>query len=251
MQMIKILIIDDLPKIRSLLTNIINQNCDDVKIVGYAEDVKTGVSAIQSLKPDIILLDVNLPDGTGFDILRKVDANQYNFHIIFITAYEEYAVKAFKYSTIDYILKPVEPTELLNAIKKFRGMAGNEFKQKIETFSHNSQAYGDEKKLVLKTHDTVHSIEMHNIVRCQSADDITTFYLIGNDQIVVNIPIREYEGLLNEFGFFRVHPLHLINLGYVKNLDKGVDDFVVMTDETRIPISPDKKELFRKQLRMK
>jgi len=249
MEMLNILIIDDENNIREILADIINLNCKDAKVIGFAEDVKGGISAIKKYKPDIILLDIKLPDGSGFDILSEIQTDEYNFHVIFITAYEQYAIKAFKFSAIDYLVKPVDPDELLNAIERCRILYKDEFKNKIEAYSYNSDKLTKNKKLLLKTQYNVQILEIQNIIRCQSDNSYTTFFTSDNRKIIVSQTIGEYEKLLNEFGFFRIHQSHLINLEFVMSFDKGDGGFVIMKDKTSIPISFRKKELFLKVIK--
>ena len=250
--MISILIIDDEAKTREMLADIINLNCLEAKVVGFAEDVKSGINAIEKYRPDLILLDIKLPDGTGFDILSKMKKEELDkFHVIFITAFEEYAVKAFKFSALDYILKPVDPEELILAIRKYMALQKIEFSQKFEAFSYNYDSNNNtanQKKLVLKTQDIIYVVEVHDIVRCESDGGYTTFYTVDNRKIMISKTIKEYDELLSEFGFFRIHQSHIINLKFVDSFEKKEGGFVIMKDKSAIPVSSRKKDLFLKIL---
>ncbi|NTW31300.1 MAG: response regulator transcription factor [Bacteroidetes bacterium] len=243
-----ILIIDDEAKTRQMLADIINLNCKDARVTGFAEDIKSGLIAIEKYKPDLILLDIKLPDGTGFDLLTKINYKIYNFRVIFITAFEEYAIKAFKFSAVDYILKPVDPDELLDAIEKCRIQTDNEYNQKFETYYYNSDKQSKNKKLFLKTLGTINVLEIKDIIRCESDGCYTTFYTNNNRKIIISKTIKEYEELLNDQGFFRVHQSHIINLNYIESFENKNGGFVIMKDKSKIPVSSRKKDMFLKIL---
>lgn len=242
--MIKAVIIDDEENTREVLTGVLNLKCKDVEVVGYGKDVKSGIEAINKYKPDVVLLDIKMPDGTGFDLLLRIKAEAYNFHVIFITAYEEYALKAFRFSAIDYLLKPIDPNELYKAIEKCKTMHKDEFKQKMETFSYNSDKQGENKKIVLKTQDAIHIVKVNDIIRCESDGGYTTFFTVNNGKIMVSHSIKDFEELFEEFGFFRIHQSHLLNLAFVKRFDKREGGYVIMSDESVVPVSRRKKDAF-------
>ena len=247
--MLSILIIDDEKKIREMLADIINLNTTNTKVVGFAEDVSSGVAAIEKYKPDLIFLDIKLPDGTGFDILSKVNTDIYKFQVIFITAFEEYAVKAFKFSALDYILKPVDPEELIAAIEKCKTQNNYEFKEKFETFDLNSaKQNNNNRKLVLKTQETIHIVEICDIIRCESDGCYTTFYTVDNRKIMISKTIKEYDELLTELVFFRVHQSHIINMSYIECFEKKDGGFVIMKDKSSIPVSSRKRDVFLKMI---
>ncbi len=242
--MLNILIIDDEAGSRQVIADIVNLQCPDAKVVGFSEDVKSGIAAIEKYKPDVLLLDINLPDGTGFDLLTGIQTDLYNFHVIFVTAHEQYAIKAIKFSAIDYVLKPVNPNELLKALEKCKTLYKDELKDKIETYSNNFIRQESTKKLVLKTMDNMQVVEINNIIRCESDNTYSTFYTTDNRKIVVSQSIKEYEKMLTEFGFFRIHKSHLINLNHVVSFEKGDGGSVIMKDKSSIPVSFRKKDDF-------
>jgi len=249
--MINILIIDDEEDIREILSDIININFNDIRIVGFGKDVKSGIIAIEKHKPDIILLDINLPDGTGFDLLSKIETESYNFNVIFITAFEEYAIKAFKFCAIDYLLKPIDTEELLNAIKKCRILLKDELKNKVEAYSYNTKGQFSNKKLILKTQNNIQIVNLQDIIRCQSDNSYTTFYTTDNRTIIVSQSLKEYEELLQDYNFFRIHQSHLINIAFVLSYEKIGGGVVLMQDQSSIPVSFRKKEAFLKILKTK
>jgi len=241
--MVKIIIIDDESRARSAIENIILSNLKDVEIVDRGEDVKSGLAAILKHKPDIVLLDINLPDGTGFDILRQLP--KIDFKLIFITAHEEYAVKAIKFSALDYIVKPIDVTELIASVERAKNDVIDENNNlKIEAFLANFENIkNDVKKIVLKTSDSIHLVNVQNVIRCEADNNYTNFYLNDNKKILVSNTLKEYEDLLAPYNFFRVHQSHLINLNYISKFDKKDGGSLVMTDKSQIPVSARKRHL--------
>ena len=241
--MIKALIIDDEPGIRRMLSLLLKQHCPDVLIAGEADSVESAYNAIVELRPDLVFLDIKMDDGTGFDLLQKFE--KINFHIIFITAFEEYAVKAFRFSAIDYLLKPVDTVELIAAVDKVKHLLNAEQDLRVTTLIRNMKYTGNEdKKIVLRTSDKFHFVKVSEIIYCASEGNYTTFYLQDGNHVMVSKTIKEYDGLLMEFGFFRPHKSFLINLAYIIGFEKSEGGYIIMKDNSRIPISYRKKDEF-------
>lgn len=245
--MIKVLIIDDEKNTRDVISTIISKRCPQVEIVGYGESVKTGVKAIAELQPDLVLLDIHLMDGSGFDLLQKLD--QIDFKLIFITAYEEYALKAFKFSALDYILKPINSIELGDAINKIAADFQKTTELEYQTFAKNYSSVGKEnKKIILKTFESIYSILVSDIVRCESDTYYTRFYLADKQVIMVSNTLKFYDEMLSEYGFFRIHQSHLINMDYFMQFKKAEGGCAILKDGSEIPVSFRKKELFLKAI---
>ena len=246
----KVIIIDDEIRTRKSIADILKFSQQDIELVAEAEDVATGVDAIIEYKPDLILLDIDMPDGTGFDLLKKL--NDIHFKIIFITAYEEYAVRAFEFSAIDYILKPVDPKKLIDAIDKAHQLVEQEnINLKLNAlFANIENSVSENKKLVLKTSESIYIINTHDIVRCESDGGYTQFYLIDGKKILVSRNLKDYEGMLDGFGFYRIHQSHMINLKYIDHYSKTEGGAVVMKDSSNLPVARRKKESFLKLLEM-
>ena len=240
--MLRVLIVDDEEHVRGMIVNILQSFCSDIEIVGQAEDVASSVSKIKDLNPELVLLDIKLPDGSGFDVLKAF--SKVNFSVIFVTAYEEYAVKAFKCSALDYVLKPVNIDELVEAVEKAReSVANKSLSKKISTFLDNlNNSSPDEKKIVLKTQESIHIVKVSTIIRCESFHNYTEFYISGAKKLVVSRTLKEYENLLSEFGFFRVHQSHLININCINRFEKTDGGYLVLTDGTQVPVAKRKKE---------
>ncbi|MBN1340271.1 MAG: response regulator transcription factor [Bacteroidales bacterium] len=247
--MLRVLVIDDEKHIREMLAGMLLSICADVEVVGGAEGVKDGLAAIRNLHPDLILLDVELADGNGFDILHHYD--ELPFKVIFVTAFEEYAVKAFQISAIDYILKPVDPDELKKAVEKAIHTVKAEFLIKMGAFfeNMNHKTIG-ERKIVLKTADSVHLVKICEIIHCDSDQNYTEFRLTEGRKIIVSRTLKDFEDLLKDFSFFRVHKSHLVNLRYIDRFDRTDGGQVVMSNGSHIPVASRKQgellELFEK-----
>jgi two-component system LytT family response regulator len=245
--MIKAAVIDDEMMARETITEMINLYCPDVEIVGQAENVKNGVSLIQTTRPDVLLLDIQLTDGTGFDILKQL--NHFTYKVIFITAYEDYALKAIKFSALDYVLKPVDPNDLIAAVEKAKESVeekNNSVKLQALLNNINSLPNGM-KKIVLKTANNVHLINLNDIIRCQSDKNYTHFHIRDHEVVVVSKTLKEFDDILSDLKFFRVHQSHLINMIHVKRYEKSDGGYVVMSDGSIVPVSFRKKDELMKQ----
>jgi two-component system, LytTR family, response regulator len=241
--MIKTLIIDDEPGIRRMLALLLKKCCPDIHVAGEADSVASAYQIITDMKPDLVFLDIRMDDGTGFDLLQKFD--KIDFHIIFITAFEEYAVKAFRFSAIDYLLKPFDTDELIASVDKLKHILNAELELRLGSLIQNVRGQGKEdKKIVLRTAEKFHFIRVSDIIHCAGDGNYTTFFLASNEQVLVSKTIKEFDELLTEYGFFRPHKSFLINLAYITGLEKGEGGFIIMKNNTRVPISYRKKEEF-------
>ncbi|MFC2106842.1 LytR/AlgR family response regulator transcription factor [Bacteroidota bacterium] len=240
--MIRTLVIDDEVKARETIIDMLNLFCKEVDVLGEASSVSTGYEMIKHYKPDLILLDIKMNDGTGFDLLKKFD--KIDFYVIFITAFDEYAIDAFKFSAIDYLLKPIDPDELTDSVLKVeKRMEQDNYSLHLNTFFDNLESTNSKiKKLVLKTSDSVHVVSLNEIIRCQSDKNYTHFFTIHNERIIVSKTLKEFEELLSNYDFFRAHQSHLINLNFIKRFEKMNGGNLVMKDNSKVPVSFRKKE---------
>ncbi len=242
----KALIIDDENRTRDLITKMVNSFGLNIEAIAGAGSVEAGIAAIEEHKPELVILDIQMPDGTGFDVLKAV--NNKNFEVIFVTAHEEFAIKAIKFSALDYILKPIDQDELKTAIE--RALVTIDMRKddsQFDALQHNIHPQ-QKKRLVLKTQESVHVVELDQIVRCESDRNYTSFYLNAGKKILVSKTLKEYETLLTGYNFLRVQQSHLINLDYVERYDKGNGGSVVMKDGSEVPLSQAKRDLFFKIL---
>lgn len=242
--MLRAIIIDDIETIRKKNSAIIKSNCPNISIIGQAESVESGIAIIKKLSPDLVFLDVEMPDGTGFDLLQRL--KPFNFKVIFITGFEDFAIKAFRFSAIDYLLKPLDSNELIEAVKKVEDSLNKEvFDMKINNLFSNLERPKNLQKLILKTAEKIYSVNIQDIVNCESEKNYTTFYFINAPKLVVSTNLKEYESMLTPFNFFRTHQSHLINMTYFDHFIKtDGGNTIVMKNKTSIPLSVRKKEEF-------
>lgn len=238
----KSIIIDDKKAPQEALETLLGKYCPTVEVIATANNVKEGLQIIERQAPQLVFLDVEMPDGTGFDLLEKL--GNIPFKVIFITGHEQYAIKAFKFSAIDYLLKPVDADDLQIAVEKAQKEIKNEVLQlKVGTLLSNIQEFSDKlKKIVLRDAESIHIVQVAEIVRLEASDNYTIFYLTENRKVVVSKTLKEYENLLAQAGFFRCHQSHLINLNAMTRFDKKDGGSVVMNDQSVVPISKRKKD---------
>ena len=239
----KAIIIEDQTDSRRTLKSLLEKKCPQVNIVAEAENIEDGISIIQQFQPELVFLDVHLHSATGFDLLNRL--YEINFKIIFTTAYDNYAIKAYRFSAIDYILKPIDPAELIAAVAKCEATSFNQASQQasVKTLSENvSTDYLPSKKIVLSTSDKIHVLKVTDIVRCEAADTYTIFHLQNGEQIVVTKTLKEYEELLSEFNFLRIHKSHLVNMQYVNNFEKTDGGYINLSNGSKVPVATRKKD---------
>ena len=242
----KVLIIDDENRTRELIARMIDSFGFDIQTIPEGENVQSGIAAIEKHQPDIVFLDIQMPDGTGFDVIRSIENK--NFEIVFITAHEEFAIKAIKFSALDYLLKPVDTGELKAAVEKAL-VAIDERKEhtQFDALQKNIQP-NEKRRLVLKTQESVHVVELDQIIRCEADRNYTSFFLLDNKKILVSKTLKEYETLLSGHNFLRVQQSHLVNIDYVDRYDKKNGGAVVMKDGSEVPLSPAKRDVFFRRL---
>jgi two-component system LytT family response regulator len=235
--MLKAIIVDDSIEARKALVTEIEDCCPEIELIGQAEGVVSGAKLIRSVNPDLVFLDIQMNDGTGFDLLELIGA--ISFKVIFTTASDEYAVKAFKYSAVDYLLKPIDPDELVLAVKKAE--RGNQ-KENLNLLMENAKSANKPvRKLALNTLDKLHIVNISDIVRCESDVNYTQFFFSNGNKLLVTKTLKDFEDLLSEHQFIRVHQSHLVNVNFIKEFVKGDGGYLVMTDKTSVPVSTRKR----------
>lgn len=240
--MIQAIIIDDEKASRDALSGLLKRYCKNVEVIGEADGYNSGLQLLKSKKTDVVFLDIQMPDGTGFKLLE--DFGEIDFEVIFSTAFDQYAIKAIKYSALDYLLKPVNPEDLITSIEKLeeklkRGKSNVNIKFLLDTMKSQNP---EPKKIVLSTSEGMHIVEVDNIIRCESEDYYTKFFLVDGKSIMVSRTLKENEEMLSEYHFFRCHKSHLVNLKYVKSYLKMDGGSILMTDGTNVPVSRRKRE---------
>ena len=246
----KAVIIEDEQKSRDMLADILKKNFPQITILGLAKNVAEGVELIQSLKPNLLFLDISMPDGTGFDVLEKVQGAK--FDIIFTTATDKHALKAIKYSACDYLLKPIDIDDLKIAInrlveKRATSMPSMDNLQfLIQNLKRTDDNYN---KITLPTGNAYEIISIKDIIRCEADGSYTNFYLVGGKKLMVSASLKHYEDLLPENDFIRIHHHHLINVNHVVRFLKVDGGYAIMSDNTQLEISRRKKDAFLEKLR--
>jgi two-component system, LytTR family, response regulator len=244
--MIKAIIIDDIEQARITLKKDLEVYANDLEIIGEASGVVEGAKLLKKIKPDVLFLDIQMQDGSGFDLLDVL--GEIDFKIIFITASDAHAIKAFRYAAIDYLMKPVDPDELTNALHKFRTVYVNESeKYKLLNDSLKNHNKPNE-RLALHSQDKIHIVQISDIIRCESSVNYTEFYFSNAKKMLVSKTLKEFEELLAESGFYRVHQSHLINTKLIKEYVKVEGGHLIMTDGSLIPVSTRKKPEVMKML---
>lgn len=248
--MLKTIVIEDEEWARSLISDMLKRY-DFVELAGEASGISDGIELIKQLQPDLLLLDINLRDGNGFELLQQLD--QIDFKLIFITAYDKFAIDAIKFSALDYLMKPVSVDEFDVAIMKaYRSVQQDNLSLKLNALFNNFRHLAnDSRKIVLNTSGSVYLLNVTDIIRCQADFGGTQFYLANNESIVVGNPLKMYDEMLGSLGFFRVHNSHLVNLQQVYRYDKSGKNILVMKDKSIVPVSIGRKtellDLLKKQ----
>ncbi|MBC8321796.1 MAG: response regulator transcription factor [Bacteroidetes bacterium] len=236
--MFRTLIIDDEENNRLRLKQIIYKHFPHIQVVGEADGVENGLMAITNFNPDIVLLDIKMADGDAFDLLNKVIS--ISFKIIFITAYEEYALKAIKFSALDYLLKPVSVEDLKSAFYKAENQILTDLKLQVSNLQNNLRTTKN-KTLALKTSEKIYLLDVNDIIRCEADRNYTYLFVNEQKKHIASQPMKEFEDILKEFGFIRIHKSHLINMAFIESFDKSDGGYVILKDKTELPVSRRKK----------
>lgn len=242
--MIRTIIIDDEKNARTAIREMLQLMFNDIDICGEAEGVNSGVKLIKETQPEMAFLDIKMKDGSGFDLLRRVD--NLDFSVIFLTAFEQYAVKAFRYAATDYLLKPVVPEDLITAVKKVRTNKEASILT-LEALLENIQQ-PTQRKLVLKTTESIHLISPQDIIQCEGSGNYTNFYTVDHQKFTISKPLKEYDELLCTQQFMRVHQSHLVNLHHVQKIDKREGVTLIMSDGEIVPVAVRRKEALLNKL---
>jgi two-component system LytT family response regulator len=244
--MIKAIIVDDEVTARETLTDLLQHYCPQVTVLSSAESVKSAVPLIKMHQPDLVFLDIEMPFENGFKLFEKFP--QQNFSVVFVTAYDQYAIKAIKFSAMDYLLKPINPDELIGAIEKVNNkkMSEEENKKRIELLMSNLDHPKKIKQIALPSSKGAVFVDMDTIVRCSADGNYTKFHLSDGKSHLITKNLGEYEELMEEYHFFRVHHSHLVNLNHIKTYIRGNGGYVVMSDATQVEVSRRKKNEFLK-----
>ncbi len=244
MDKLKAVIIDDEKDSRDILHNYLSKYCPDVEVCGFGESVKTGLESIKKYHPQIVFLDIEMPYGNGFDLLEQL--GQVSFETIFVTAFDNYAIRALNQSAAYYLLKPIDIDELINAVEKIK------IEHKKDDYTRHSQLLlenirsisKNDQKIMLPTFEGFEIVSIADIVFCLAEDNLTRFHFKDRSSLLICRTLKFFDDLLTEFHFLRIHRSHLINLSYVKRYTKGKGGFVTMDNNVELEVAPNRKKEF-------
>lgn len=241
------ILIDDEKSARDTIKGMLNILFSDIEIIAEADGVASGIEAIEQHGPELVFLDIRMKDGSGFDMLKKL--RERDFALIFLTAHDDHALEAFRYSATDYLLKPVDPDELKDAVVKVRKL-GRHNKELMDVLLDNMQRINSSsKKLALKTSDSIHLVCSEDIIRCESEDNYTKFFIKDQKPLLISRPLKVYEEILEPMGFLRIHQSHLINLSHIRKIDRKGRFTIEMNDGSEVPVAVRKKEVLINRLK--
>lgn len=247
--MVKAVIIDDEKKSRQALISLLERYCHNVIILGEAEGVRSGMELIKSTSPDVIFLDIQMQDGSGFRLLQSFE--KIDFEIIFTTAFDQYAIRAIKFSALDYLLKPIVPQELMEAVRKVEDIKmarQQDMKKNIGVLLENIQNPAESRKIILSTAEKIHVVDVDDIIRCESDNYYTNFFFMDGSKLLISKTLKENEYLLRDHQFIRSHKSHLVNTKYIRGFVKSDGGYILMSDNSKVPVSRRRKELIMETL---
>ena len=246
--MINAIIIDDEIHCRKTLGMLLKEYCPDVQVTEECDEAASGLAAIQKLKPDLVFLDIEMPNMNGFEMLEKLP--EINFEIVFTTSYDQYAIKAIRFSALDYLLKPVDREDLQTAVQKVVQRLHHPLPQQLEILLQKlHQPVSPIQKIALPTMEGLQMIAVDSIISCASDSNYTVFLLKNKQKLIVSRPLKEVEEMLEEYSFLRVHNSYLVSLNEIDKYVKGEGGYLVMTDGSAIDVSRSKKETLLNKLR--
>ena len=245
--MMTAVIIDDETRNIKLMKSMIGKFCPQVNLIGEATNGKTGQELIRQKKPELVFLDIEMPYGNGFDLLNALMPIE--FEVIFVTAFDKYVLQALKYSALDYLLKPINIDELRSAVQNAvlrirRNSVNQQLNNLLDNFKKQESGL---KKIAIPTADGFDFILIDNIIRCEALGAYTKIHINNSKKIVVSMSLKDYEAILPEDIFFRIHNSHLINLNYVKKYNRGRGGFIELDDGSVIEVATRRKDEFLKR----
>ena len=244
---VRAVIVDDEPYCCEILAAMLASDCPDVAVVSVCNNATDALSAIRELSPNLVFLDVEMPKMNGFEMLEQLPS--INFHLIFTTSYDQYALKAIRFSAIDYLLKPIDRQELTTAIQKVKNRIGIPLPQQLEILMQKiRQPSIPVNKIALPTIEGLQMMPVDSIISCESADNYTKLQLKNGKKVLVTRTLKDMEEILDQHAFIRVHRFYVINLNEIEKYVKGDGGYLVMSDGTSIDVARNKKEVLMKKL---
>ncbi len=247
--MIKAVIIEDEINGLNNLKNLLAEHCEDVELMGTAGSIAEGVELFNNLpvRPDVAFMDISLPDGLVFQLLNQL--RPIDFEIVFVTAYQEYAIKACEYSSIGYIVKPIDPDLLTEAVARIKPRKDTQTDKRLDVFNNYYNNPNAFTKMSISALDGIYFVNIKDIVRFEAEDNYTHIFLDSGERITASKTIKSYEDLLEPFNFYRVHKRHVINLNYMRKFVKGDGGYLIMDDEIKIEVSRRRRPAFMEKMR--
>jgi two-component system, LytTR family, response regulator len=243
---IRTILIEDERKSLMTLETLLERYCPEVTVVGTGKNVEEGIRVLRETHPDLVFLDIAMPDGDAFDLLDRF--GKIDFEIIFITAYNEYALKAFEFSALHYLLKPVNYLDLQRAVQRFRKIKPDTTVQaQLEVMSHNLHNHFD--KITLPGNDGLEIINIQDIIRIEASSNYSLVYLINKDTLIISKTMNQFEEILRQSNFIRIHNTHMVNLMHVKKYQRGQGGLVILDDGTQLAVSRSRKMAFLEGLK--
>jgi two-component system LytT family response regulator len=234
-------------KSRENLKKMVLTFCEDVEVAETCQDVEQAIEAIAKHRPDIVFLDVQMQAETGFDLLTRLKS--IDFEVIFTTAHAEYAIKAIRFSAMDYLLKPIDVQELQDAVAKVKAQVSGSIVERMRQLLHNVKATSSENyKLALPTNDGLTFIKINDILYLKASGNYTEIYMTDGQKYLVSRHLKEYDDLLPENSFFRIHHSTLINVNFIKSYVRGDGGYVIMTDSASLDVARRKKDAFLEKI---
>ncbi len=246
MHTLKAIIVDDEINSRENLRGVLDKFCPEVTVLGEACSAVEAIQKIQEHKPMLIFLDIEMPGGNGFEVLKYFQKPE--FGIIFITAYDHYAIQAIRFSALDYILKPIDTLQLKAAIQRYieQVEAHNE---RLIQFIKNNKLAQKKKKIALASFDKIDFVEVNQIIKCEGQANYTTVFLASGEKMLVSKSLIEYEDILFDYGFVRTHKSHIVNIDHVKTFIKNDGGYLLLSDGSTVPLSRRKRDFVLSQLK--
>lgn len=237
----KTIIIEDEMNVREGFIKLLNAFCPEIEIVATADTVESGIAVIENTDFELIFLDINLPDGSGFDLIHRLKVR--DFHLIFVTAYNQYALDAFKISAVDYLLKPVSPDLLIKAVEKVKSYTSvNDTESQFTILKEKTISEPNQNsKIILKDLESMHIIKVKEIIYCEADGSYTRFHLTNETEIITSLNLRQYEDILRPYQFLRPHHSYLVNIHHIKSLKKSDGSSLLMSNGSLVPVSHRKK----------
>jgi len=238
-KIITAIIIDDMKLARASLKADLKEYCPEIKLIGEADSVVSGLKLLKKESPELLFLDIELEDGIGFDIIELL-GDKLESKVIFTTASNEYAIKAFQVAAVDYLLKPIDPELLIKAVEKSQESESNT-KEQIGILTNNLNPDKQSSKIALHTLEKIVISDIKDILRCEASGNYTTFFLRNGDKVMVTKTLKEYDELLSPSNFIRTHQSHLVNADLIKEFVKTEGGYLLMVDDSNVPVSVRKR----------